>query len=104
MSEDENYPTEHSLTWKDKEYKTFVAKVNSKDLAGLIHYEWYKAWELISKDMYLTNYILPYDIYVFDEDMQFMIVFTHENDNWESEIDEPMKAADARVCIAYGIK
>ena len=104
MSENENCPTEHSLMWKGKEYNTFVAKTNSKDLASLIHYEWYKVWELISKDMYSNNYILPYDIYVFNEDMQFMIVFTHENDNWEAEIDEPMKAADARVCIAYGIK
>ena len=104
MSENESYPHCERLLLYNKEYKGFVAKANALELAELIYFEWYDSWRLISQYMYRDDYILPSDLYVFDENMQFMIVFTHENDNWEAEIDEPMKAAKARICIAYGVK
>ena len=49
--------------------------------------------------MYDADAFLPEDLYVFDASMKWCVVFTHETIDWESEIDNPMKAAQTRYCI-----
>ena len=82
-----------------KTYSNFTAKANAAELADLIEADWYESWKA---EDYLYLETLPPDLYVFDAEMKHMLVFTHENDLWESELTEPMKAAAARVCLAYG--
>jgi hypothetical protein len=52
--------------------------------------------------MYLTHTVLPADLYVFDESMERLLVFTHETDFWELEDEQPMKCAASRFCMMYG--
>jgi len=54
--------------------------------------------------MYLTNTVLPEDIYVFDKSMEHLLVFTHETDYWELEDEQPMKCAASRFCMMYGFE
>lgn len=102
MSENETYPYCRGIKVDGKEYKGGVARMNAVALAGLIEYEWYEDWRLSAENMYLENTVLPEDLYVFDLSMEHMIVFTHENDFWGSELEQPMEAAASRVCMMYG--
>jgi hypothetical protein len=88
-----------TLRINKKTYPNFVAKANATALADLIEADWYESWKA---ENYLYLEILPPDLYVFDAEMKHMLVFTHENDLWESELTEPMKSAAARVCLSYG--
>lgn len=101
MSESEKYPYCHGIVFNGKEHKGVAAKANAAELAERIAFEWYEGWRLMSENMYLSDVILPEDLYVFDANMQYMIVFTHEYD-WDQELEEPMKAAASRFCMAYG--
>ena len=49
--------------------------------------------------MYDPDAMLPEDLYVFDLSMEWCVVFTHETTDWESELDNPMKATESRYCI-----
>lgn len=102
MSENENKPYCQGIKLHGTEYKGVVAKANASELADLIEFEWYHGFKLQAKNMYQANAMLPDDIYVFDEAMEHLIVFTHENDYWELEDDEPMIAAESRFCMMYG--
>ena len=82
----------------------FAAEANAEELAELIEKEWFEAYRLAEQDMYNPCAVLPDDIYVFDRQMSRLIVFTHETTDWESELDNPMKAAESRLCIQYGMK
>ena len=104
MSEGALYPHARDLYYNGKEYKHFIAKTNTAALADLIEFEWFDEARLSMQDMYRNDYILPVDLYVFTPTMDKMIVFTHETTDWESELDDPMKAAESRVCIAYGFE
>ena len=84
--------------------KNFVARVDARELAKLIEYEWYKVYSLVEHNMYMLNSILPEDLYIFDESMKWLIIFTHETMDCESEIDNPMKSAQIRYCIVYNTK
>lgn len=85
--------------------KDCVAAANAKALAELIEYEWYENWKAFSQERWLDNTILPDDLYVFDENMERVVIFTHEYDFWELETtDEYMKCADSRFCLAYGLR
>ena len=77
----------------------FISEADSCELAETIEQEWYDSYRLAMQDMYDPNAILPEDLYIFDRTMTWCVVFTHETTDWESELDNPMKAAESRVCI-----
>ena len=102
LSESESHPYSESITIEGIKYKGIVAKANPPELAEQIEWEWYTNWKTESEGMYFASATLPDDLYIFDLSMEHLIVFTHENDHWELELDEPMKAAASRFCMAYG--
>ena len=104
MSEDETHRYPGVLFYQNAKIKNFVARVNAEQLAKLIEDEWYGVYRMAEQNMYNPNPILPEDLYIFDESMKWLIVFTHETMDWESEIDDPMKSAQSRYCIVYNIK
>ena len=104
MSEDENHPYPGELFINNKKITNFVARVNAEELTKLIEDEWYKVYRLAEQNMYNPKPILPEDLYVFDESMDWLIVFTHETMDWESEVDDPIKSAQTRYCIVYNMK
>ena len=104
MSERESHPGHNEFEIDGVEYKNCVAKLNAKELADLIEYEWYEPVRLDALGMYLTHTVLPADLYVFDEAMERLLVFTHETDYWELEDEQPMKCAESRFCMMYGFE
>lgn len=77
----------------------FIAEADAHTLADRIEQEWYDSYRLAEQNMYDPDAFLPSDIYVFDFSMKWCVVFTHETTDWESELDNPMKAAESRCCI-----
>ena len=104
MSENESYFYCHGIEIDGVEYKGGVAKMNAKELADLIEYEWYEPYRLDASGMYLTHTVLPADLYVFDASMEHLLVFTHETDYWELEDEQPMKCAASRFCMMCGFE
>lgn len=104
MTENESTPCCNWIKWSGIEYKGGVAKMDARALADRLAYEWYEDWRLSTLDMYLADVVFPYDLYVFDDAMEHLLVFTHENDFWELELEEPMKAAASRFCKVYGFE
>ncbi len=104
MSENESKPDCHGIEVDGVECKGGVAKMNARELADIIEFEWNEGWRLSALDMYLAHTVLPEDLYVFDASMEHLLVFTHENDHWELEIDQPMKAAASRFCMMCGFE
>ena len=102
MSEGETSPHCHGLLIDGKTHKGGVAKAKAAALSDLIGYEWYEQWRLSAMDSYLADRVLPDDLYVFDTGMERLLVFTHENDFWDLELEQPMKAAASRFCKMYG--
>ena len=51
--------------------------------------------------MYNPDAVLPEDLYVFDESMTWLVVFTHETTDWEFDENNPMKQAETRYCIIH---
>lgn len=103
MGEDEKAHRNSFLKYNGNEYKNFVANADANELAELIENEWFESYRLAEQNMYNPEEILPADLYVFDSTMSWFIVFTHETTDWESEIEEPMKAAASRYCIISNI-
>lgn len=101
MAEDKTFHNGY-LFYNNEKIANFIAKSNANELAELIEYEWYESYRLAEQDMHYDDFVLPDDLYVFDKSMKWTIVFTHETEDWESEIDNPMKAAQSRICIAQG--
>ena len=104
MSESECHPGNNEFEIDGVEYKNCVAKMNAKELADLIEYEWYEQYRLEVLEMYLTHTVLPADLYVFDASMEHLLVFTHETDYWELEDTQPMKCAASRFCMMCGFE
>lgn len=104
MSERESHPGHNEFEIDGVEYKNCVAKMNAKELADLIEYEWYEPVRLYALGMYLTHTVLPADLYVFDASMEHLLVFTHETDYWELEDEQPMKCAASRFCMMCGFE
>ncbi len=77
----------------------FIAEADAHILADRIEQEWYDDYRLEVQNMYNPNAFFPSEVYVFDASMKWCVVFTHETTDWESEIDNPMKAAESRVCF-----
>ena len=91
------------LTINGKERKNCVASVNASELADLIEYEWRQLWKAWSQDIPDFNSVLPDDLYVFDEKMEHVLIFTHEYDFWELEsTEEFLNCVEARWCFSYG--
>ena len=104
MSERESHPGRNEFEIDGVEYKGCVAKAKAAELADLIEYEWYEPYRLDALGMYLTHLVLPADLYVFDESMEHLLVFTHETDYWELEDEQPMKCAASRFCMMCGFE
>lgn len=77
----------------------FIAEADAHELAVRIEQEWYDSYRLAEQNMYDPDAFLPVDLYIFDLTMTWCVVFTHETTDWESELDNPMKAAESRYCI-----
>ena len=77
----------------------FIAEADAQMLAAQIEHEWYNSYKLAEQNMYDADFFLPDDLYVFDSSMKWCVVFTHETTDCESEIDNPLKAAESRYCI-----
>lgn len=77
----------------------FIGETDAHTLAAKIEQEWYAFYRAAEQDMMLIDAFLPQDLYVFDASMKWCVVFTHETTDWESEIDNPMKAAQSRYCM-----
>lgn len=77
----------------------FTAEADAHILAARIEQEWYDKYRLEAQNMYNPDILFPSEVYVFDASMKWCVVFTHETTDWESELDDPMKAAESRVCI-----
>ena len=101
MSDDERVDGNHSLHYDGNDFPCFIAEANTKELAQQIEFEWYESYRLFELMMYDPDVMLPEDVYVFDRCMDWLIVFTHETTDWDSELDEPMKAAASRVCFLW---
>ena len=99
MSEGISHHAPRHLFFQGKKHIGFVAQAASKELAELIEDEWFEDYRLGMQNVYNPNPVLPTDLYVFDFSMKWCVVFTHETTDWESEIDDPMKAADSRYCV-----
>ena len=84
--------------YRGKELVDFIAEADSHTLAAKIKQEWFDFYRLAEQYMYDPDSFLPMDLYVFDASMKWCVVFTHETTDWESEIDNPMKAAESRYC------
>lgn len=85
--------------YQGEELVNFVAEADAHALATQIEKEWYDSYKLAEHNMYDSDGFLPEDLYVFDLSMKWCVVFTHEIADWESKIDNPMKAAESRFCI-----
>ena len=51
--------------------------------------------------MYNPDAVLPEELYVFNESMTWLIVFTHETADWKFDENNPMKQAETRYCIIH---
>ena len=87
------------IYYQGKKYVDFIAEADAHTLAAKIEQEWYDSYRLAEQNMYDAGAFLPEDLYVFDSSMKWCVVFTHETTDWESEIDNPTKAAESRYCI-----
>ena len=78
-----------------------VAAVNACSLADRIEHDWYESYRLAENDMFVPNAIAE-DLYVFDDSLEWCVVFTHETTDWESEKNEDMMTvARSRYCLLF---
>lgn len=85
--------------YRGRKLVDYIAEADADTLAERIEREWYDSYRLAEQNMYDPDAILPDDLYVFDSTMKWCVVFTHETTDWESELNDPMKAAESRYCI-----
>ena len=102
MSEEAQYHDCCELLYEHERVSDFIAKADARELAELIEYEWFEEHRLAAQDMYRDDIVLPRDLYVFTPAMNWLLIFTHETTDWEVEVDDPLKAAESRLCIACG--
>ena len=103
LSEGPSCCAERRLLLRDQKYVGFAAEAKPEELADLIEEEWFESYRLAMEDRYNPCPVLPEELYVFDESMEWCVVFTHETTDWESELDDPMKAAESRLCFVCRI-
>lgn len=78
----------------------YAAEADANELAGRVERDWYESFRLMVLGRYDPDE-LEEDIYVFDASMRWCVIFTHENEHWELELEEPMRAARSRYCLIY---
>jgi len=100
MSEPEISGNPGGLIHHGREIRDFVAMVDPRELADRIEYEWFEGWRLALESGYLSDTILPEDLYIFDTTLDWVMVFTHEND---PKYDEKNEGAETRLCLAFGV-
>ena len=87
-------------TWYEgKEYVDYAAQADAGELAEQIKHEWYTAYRLAENYMYDDESFINEDVYVFDEAMNWCVVFTHESTCWRERFTDPVKAAENRYCL-----
>ena len=101
MSEDHTLCGLRELLYHNEKVQNFVAQVDVQELAKLIEEEWYDSYELAAQDMYNPDAVLPKDLYVFDESMTWLVVFTHETTDWEFDENNPITQAETRYCMIH---
>lgn len=99
LSEGPSYPYSCELKLQGQKYPHFVAAADAQELADLIEFEWIEDARLFKEMRFLENQVLPEDLYVCTPEMDRLIVFTHETDDWD---EDPVKACESRVCFAFG--
>ena len=99
MGEDDAVGCCNALTYCGEKIHEFIFRTDAQALAECIEFEWYESYRLAELNMYLADALLPEDVYVFNERMDWVIVFTHETSDWDAERYDMMKAAKSRVCI-----
>ncbi len=78
-----------------EDIKGFAATADADWLAEMIEYEWYNKGAMMFDGFDLgSNDILPDDLYVFDNNYDWFMIFTHESENDDE---------DSRICYAYNI-
>ena len=101
MSESEDSHKPGALIHHGRPMSDFVAIVDPLELADRIEYEWLESARLLWEEgSFLTDGILPDDLYVFDTTLDWVIVFTHESD---PGADGTRESASSRLCLAFGI-
>ena len=100
MSEPEISGHHGELIHHGRQVYDYVAMADPHELADRIEYEWFEGHRLFLKDRYLTDAILPEDLYVFDTTLDWVIVFTHETDPNKNLTSE---GAETRFCMAIGL-
>ena len=99
LSEAPDHLSRPRLFHEGEPHTDFAAVCDGAALADLLEEEWFEEYRLAEQNMYNPNRVLPYEVYVTDRDMSWFIAFTHETTDWDSELTDPMKAAESRYCI-----
>lgn len=99
LSEAPDHHSKPRLSYEAEHHTDFAVACNAPELADLIEQEWFEDYRLAQQDLYNPDPVLPSEVYVFDRNMTWCVVFTHETTDWDSELDNPMKAAESRYCI-----
>ena len=99
LSEAPDHLSRPRLFHEGEHHTDFAAVCDGAELADLLEAEWFGEYRLAEQNMYNPNRVLPYEVYVTDRDMTWFIAFTHETTDWDSELTDPMKAAESRYCI-----
>lgn len=73
--------------------KDAIISVKADELCELVEYEWSSGWDL-------ENRCLPEDIYIFDETMNWCVIFTHEGDD---NYTNPELSEDEYIRICFVI-
>ena len=99
LSEASDHHSGSRMTYLQKHDPNFAVTCSAPELAELIEREWFEDYRLAEQNMYNPDPILPDELYIFDRELTWCVVFTHETTDWDSELDDPMKAAESRYCI-----
>ena len=99
LSEAPDHHSRPRLFHEGEPHTDFAAVCDGAELADLLEEEWFEEYRLAEQNMYNPNPILPQDVYVTDRNMTWFVAFTHETTDWDSELTDPMKAAESRYCI-----
>ena len=93
LSESETSDHDGGLVLHGRKVYDFGAIADPRELADRLEYEWNNEGRLYFEGK-LT---LPWDVYVFDTTLEWVIVFTHE---WYADADG---GAEARICKVFGL-
>ena len=84
------YHCEMQNWWED--INGAAATADMAELVERISYEWYTSYEMWEQGCQFEDYLLPDDLYVFDDTYSWCIIFTHETVDYSEK-------AEARLCF-----